>query len=119
MSASIRVELDIFSGLPNPVWVLSPAEGVLFQEKLSALPESPPKVWSNHLGYRGFLVQGADRTGERVIRVQRGTVEIDMGDRQFYYGDLERQLERWLLYTGRSVLKDELFQLIEQELSCR
>ena len=117
MSARVEVELDIFSGLPNPVWILSPGEGTLFREKLTGLPDASPRVLSTHLGYRGFLVRVSDQTGEFSLWIQNGTVEICHGDRKFYYGDRERELERWLLYTGRSVLKGELFHLVENELS--
>ncbi|WP_079149819.1 hypothetical protein [Streptomyces agglomeratus] len=57
----LEVELDIFSGMPNPRWVLSPQEERELTERVEAdtsqLSEvtSPDEVLG--LGYRGFIVR--------------------------------------------------------------
>lgn len=54
----LRVELDIFSGMPNPSWVLTEQEEkelldrIIAQPNLMQSPDSAPDV----LGYRGFTV---------------------------------------------------------------
>jgi hypothetical protein len=41
MSARVEVELDIFSGNPNPVWILPEADGVLFSKNSLCCPKRP------------------------------------------------------------------------------
>ena len=53
-----RVELDIFSGRPNPVWHLGVADSfdLLDQIKSSKTSLLSPSLAESKLGYRGFLV---------------------------------------------------------------
>lgn len=54
----LRVELDIFSGMPNPTWVLTEQEEqelldrIIAQPNLMRSPDSAPDL----LGYRGMLI---------------------------------------------------------------
>jgi hypothetical protein len=112
MPASVEVELDIFSGLPNPTWTLAGAEADQFAERLAALPRAPARPWQDKLGYRGFVVQLAQGTA----RIQAGTVHISARGTSVYAHDLHRELERWLLHTGRPHLKNEVFQAAAREL---
>ena len=57
MPARVEVELDIFSGMPNPTWVLTDAEADSFVKQLAAAPPGPATELSGNLGYRGFIVQ--------------------------------------------------------------
>jgi hypothetical protein len=76
----ISIELDVFSGRPNPSWELNPSEsGELFKQ-LSLLPEADKKraEFFDGLGYRGFVitVQEADHAGSSpdIYRVFRGNI---------------------------------------------
>lgn len=115
MSVRVEVELDIFSGNPNPTWILSPQEGVVFVQRLAALPPAPAKNLSTHLGYRGFIVQVAKGTEQSLVHIQNGTVQILVGDTNVYYSDRNRDLERWLLNSGKPSLKSDLFKIVENE----
>ena len=57
----LEVELDIFSGMPNPAWVLSKRQEKTLYELLSAEPSqiSPVPILSKQfgLGYRGLIVR--------------------------------------------------------------
>lgn len=57
----LEVELDIFSGMPNPTWVLSKRQEKTLYELLSAEPKqiSPATIVSKRLGlgYRGLTVR--------------------------------------------------------------
>ena len=57
MPAHCEVELDIFSGMPNPTWTLTNAEADNFVKQLAALPRTSARELSGNLGYRGFIVQ--------------------------------------------------------------
>lgn len=57
----LEVELDIFSGMPNPTWLLSDAQERELVERASAYPDQlSPEATDDEqfsLGYRGLLVR--------------------------------------------------------------
>jgi len=111
----LEVELDIFSGMPNPTWILTNAEADSFVKQLEALPPTSARELSGNLGYRGFIVQVTQGADRQLVRVQRGTVQISKGGTNVYAHDKDRNLERWLLNTGKPHLKSELLQIVERE----
>jgi hypothetical protein len=113
MSSMVEVELDIFSGNPNPIWILSEADGVLFLKKIAMLPKASTRELSDNLGYRGFIVKVISETEENLIRIQNGTVQLSQNDTNVYFSDQDRHLERWLLNSGKSNLKSDLFRIVE------
>src|SRR5947208_291634 len=109
-----EIELDVFSGRPNPTWNLEPSLEAELVNRLRALPPThrqapePPG-----LGYRGLLIRPSPETGPRhTIRVYRGVVKHPNGHRE----DPGRGLERWLLETGTAVLDANLVQMASKEL---
>jgi hypothetical protein len=112
----LEVELDVFSGLPNPKWVLTNAEADNFAMQLARLRRISAQSLSGNVGYRGFIVQMTNGTGTRQICIQTGTVHVSEGAKTVYARDGDHALERWLLNTGRPHLKNELFQIAEREL---
>jgi hypothetical protein len=59
----LRVELDVFSGRPNPRWTLS---GPSLADVIRHLPEGARAEAAEpaHLGYRGFVLRA---NGERAV----------------------------------------------------
>ena len=110
-----EVELDIFSGMPNPTWILTNAEADTFVKQLAALSRTSARELSGNLGYRGFIVQVTQGADTQLIRIQTGTVHVSKGATNIYTFDKNRELERWLLNTGKPHLKNELFQIVERE----
>ncbi len=103
-----EVELDAFSGRPNPRWVLTPAEATEFFSLLGRLrPDSRDARVPDQLGYRGFVVR-ADR---EEIRVFRETVFT----RQGVVADPGRALERVLLDSARAHVSEAVLRAIERE----
>ena len=115
MSARVQVELDIFSGNPNPVWILSGTDGDLFLKKLAMLPQASAKELHDNLGYRGFIVKVTNESGESLVRIQNGTVHISKNDTNVYCSDQNRHLERWLLNSGKPALRSDLFKIVERD----
>jgi len=109
---SVTVELDIFSGRPNPRWRLSQEDADLLMATVADLPEATPVLPVGHLGYRGLAVE---LDGTRLL-VQQGTVLITRGDTTTYRADPDRAVERWLLDTGRPALDPEIVALVDREL---
>lgn len=115
MSERVEIELDIFSGNPNPTWILSEAEATLFRQQLATLSEASPRELSGNLGYRGFIVQLTNGTEQRIVRVQNGIVQISQDSTDLYYSDQNRSLERWLLDSGRASLRSDLFEMVKSQ----
>jgi hypothetical protein len=61
----ITVELDIFSGNPNPEWTLTRKEESELIARVLAEPSltQPPKK-AGRLGYRGFIISASDEAKE-------------------------------------------------------
>ena len=115
MPPRCEVELDIFSGMPNPTWSLTDEEENSFVKRLAALAASCSSELSGNLGYRGFIVQRMQGVNLQLIRIQKGAVQISDGANEVYAADKNRELERWLLNTGKPHIDDELFQIAERE----
>jgi hypothetical protein len=110
----IEVELDVFSGMPNPTWTLSRADAALFAERLSALLPGALREQDNPLGYRGLVVD----TGAEVVRVHRGSARISRGGSLVVLADPGRSLERWLFSTGAGtgVVAQEVVAVVDADL---
>lgn len=116
MPARIEVELDIFSGMPNPTWTLTDTEADSFTKQLAAASPTAAAELHGNLGYRGFIVQMTRGADTQAIRVQNGTIHISQAAASVYARDEDRKLEQWLLDTARPYIKDELFQMAKREL---
>lgn len=114
--ADVEAELDIFSGMPNPTWTLLQDDADRLEQRLAALPRTSATELAGNLGYRGFIVRVKHGSGTQLVRIQAGTVRISERATTVYAADKGRELERWLLDTGRPHLKDELFEVAAREL---
>jgi hypothetical protein len=69
--SQIGVELDAFSGRPNPTWTLAPQLARTVRDALSdSRSEAPPLAVPGNLGYRGFIV----RHDGQEVRVYKGRI---------------------------------------------
>jgi len=94
---SIEVEIDLYSGRPNPRFTL-PASAE-FQRRLAALPAGMCQVREG-LGYRGLRVAGTG-IGSNEVVVSGGCVEIrDAAGGVTHRADPGRTFERWLVEAG-------------------
>jgi hypothetical protein len=114
--ARVEVELDVFSGRPNPTWVLTTGEAEAFERRLAALPRIPDCVLSAALGYRGLIARTALGAETQSIWIQSGCVRIAEGDTPIHARDDGRALERWLLGTGRPRLGEKVMGIVDPEL---
>ncbi|MEV7554661.1 hypothetical protein AB0N89_34015 [Amycolatopsis sp. NPDC089917] len=111
MADNVSVELDIFSGMPNPAWTLRNAEAAEFQRRLESLPRASDGRIANDLGYRGFVTHA----GATTAHVQRGTVRVGRDGETDFRTDSGRELERWLLQSGKPFVDPGTFALAERE----
>ncbi|MBD1845621.1 hypothetical protein H6F89_19855 [Cyanobacteria bacterium FACHB-63] len=108
----MQVELDVFSGRPNPRWELTPAEAHEFNRLLKSLPADSEGMLKEGLGYRGLIVtltesrtKGYDR-----ITISNGQVIVTEQGCSKQFADRDRKLERWLFQTGEGRLEEPLYQ---------
>jgi hypothetical protein len=85
------VELDLFSGRPNPTWALDERSAQQIQQLIDSLaPTHLPPPEAPALGYRGFRVSLEDRS----YRVWNTHVIVAAGDHR---ADPDRKVETFLL----------------------
>ena len=81
--SSTQVELDVFSGRPNPSWVLTATEADGLESRLAQLPRSSAPVPAGRLGYRGFIVHDGDAR----IAIGGGLIVVSRGEAREVYED--------------------------------
>lgn len=62
----INVELDVFSGRPNPSWVLEKEDAESVSKMLQNLPISQKSIPIGDLGYRGFILTTNEKQTFRI-----------------------------------------------------
>src|SRR5260370_38096259 len=118
----LEVELDIFSGMPNPTWVLSKRQETTLYERLNADPNqlSPLTAKGKRfgLGYRGLIV--------RRIKSDEGPWDKAMSARRVAFPDEFRighkaakkdSAANWLAKTANrqgAGLADEVQQVVSR-----
>lgn len=117
---TVRVELEIFSGRPNPTWDLSQQQGRELRERIAQLPRAQDGSFPEPLGYRGItaVLPGADGREER-IRLFDGVARVETSGATWFLNDADRQLERWLAETGAPHLEPGVYQSVLNELGAR
>lgn len=113
--SAVTVELDIFSGRPNPSWLLADEQIPALMDRLRALESAAGGSIAAPLGYRGLIVR-LDGGEPRVVTIQAGTVELQGAAGVGWARDTDRQLERWLIDQGRSTLAPEVAQVVDDSL---
>ena len=105
-NAMAAVEIDIFSGRPNPSWTVPDTD---VNRWLATLPTVPrPEPTAEALGYRGLIVQ----RGDDHIRVFNGAAIAP----RFALADPARRFEAWLLSTGEKFADPKLLEWVRQSL---
>ncbi len=112
------VELDIFSGRPNPTWRLTEGESAAFLEKLTGLNPTDEGKIRDGLGYRGLVVTSPGETvaGFESIVCSGGLVLGRRREASQRFVDENRNLERWLFRTGKGHVSEELRLELAREL---
>ena len=118
-TARATVEIDVYSGMPNPAWELTSADTASLVMQLAELAPTSRIAMSGRLGYRGFIVRLPQSTPERWIRVHGGIVQMNTDAASSYALDPQRSLERWLLDTGTPHLSEELRTMVVSDLAAR
>jgi hypothetical protein len=70
---NLEIELDVYSGKPNPKWELPPDEASSLLKTVESAPEEKAEMNLPGLGYRGFIL----RPGTKIIRVYHGLIAVE------------------------------------------
>ena len=106
MPEMVAVELDIFSGRPNPSWTVPDTDVHRWLTTLPTVQE--PESAAEDLGYRGLIVH----LGDEHIRVFNGTAIAP----RFALADPARRFEAWLLSTGERFADPKLLESVRESL---
>ena len=107
-----KIELGLYSGRPDPSWLLSARETASLGKMLAQLHQVPGTPIQGGLGYHGFTIIERNRT----LVAFRGEV-APLGDSQNYHlADERRTIERFLLQSGLVNLSASEFVFVEHEL---
>lgn len=111
------VELDIFSGRPNPSWALTEDQLRAVVDRVTSLTTVASGSLAAPLGYRGFIVYLDGGSGARtVVTVQSGVVRIEGPAGVTWARDTDRGLERLLADQGRPSLPADLAEIVDRSL---
>ena len=106
---SVTVEVDMFSGRPNPAWRMSPRQSQAAIKMLNRLPRTTAGSLNEGLGYRGTVI----RVRSSAWRIFRGRAYESKSGR--WKTDDHRKLERFAIATGKSNLDPALYRTVLEE----
>lgn len=101
----MRVELDIFSGRPNPEWELQEHEVAELESAIGRASPSRQKLDPPGLGYRGFIVHLSDP-----VRIYKGQISNERSGSQSRMADIGVKLDLWLLEIGKTHIEPAVFE---------
>lgn len=113
------VEVDLYSGRPNPRFRLEPAAAAELMRRLATLRPLPGYATPRDtLGYRGLRIEaGAAESPVTEIVVSNGVVFVrDRGGAERLLEDLHRGLERWLIEAGTANLDPGEVAMLRQDV---
>ncbi len=131
MADAVQVEVDVYSGRPNPRWTLSGDASAEVMRRLRALArEDGRAAQPDGLGYRGMLVHVNPAPPDlcATIRVAAGfaccepsSTARDSGDASRSSAsvcrrDVNRDVERWLIASGDRELDAALRETLKRAL---
>jgi hypothetical protein len=110
------VEVDLYSGRPNPAWTLTPEEVARLVERIDALAPAEEVEPPGRLGYRGLrfrLLAGGREVASGESFDGHLRFQGSAGPR--HLADPGREVEQWLLATGEGKIEPQLYESLRHE----
>lgn len=111
------VEVDLYSGRPNPSWPLTPEEVARLVERIDGLAPAADNVEPpGRLGYRGLRVRLQAR-GREIASAESFDEHLRFQDSAGprHLADPGREIERWLLETGQGKIEPQVYETLRNE----
>jgi hypothetical protein len=113
------VTLDVFSGMPNPTWHLSPAEEKELDERIQAsstFSDARPSGVVGGLGYRGFhLTRDVENAAASTrVFVHEGILDRGLGFPNYV---AQPDIETWLLKTAGRAASDNVLEHVSSRIA--
>jgi hypothetical protein len=99
----LHVEIDVYSGRPNPSFDLTTREVAELAKLLQNLPATGAGAPELHLGYRGFVITSEASIAPGLpsqVRIYAGRVIPEEGPKPRVYDDIN-SVEEWLKERAR------------------
>jgi hypothetical protein len=98
----INVELDIFSGRPNPSWELSSGEVSELLRYMAGLTPASKSAIASDLGYRGFFISNPGKIEGLPVKIHifNGVLAVNEKGSTNYYNDVN-DIENWLMERAK------------------
>lgn len=110
------VEVDLYSGRPNPSWSLTPEEVVQLVQRVDALAPADAVEPPGRLGYRGLRFR-LYAQGREIASAESfdGHLRFQDPAGPRPLADPEGELERWLLGTGQGKIESQVYETLRNE----
>jgi hypothetical protein len=114
----LTVTMKIFSGRPNPVWILPDSAANEFHDRITRIrsvariSNLKPAGALGGLGYRGFKVQAIGDPNSTYIHAGI----VDPGRHNVTYLTDDRELEKWLFATNQKNFHRDIQDHVERSL---
>ena len=110
------VEVDLYSGRPNPAWPLTPEEVAQLVERVDGLAPADAVEPPGRLGYRGLRFRLYAR-GREIASAESFDEHLRFQDfaGPRHLADPGRKLERWLLETGQGKIEPQVYETLKNE----
>lgn len=116
------VQVDLYSGRPNPQWTLTRAQEAELERRLNTMPLANSGEPTQGLGYRGVILSGqGGSTGQPLTVLISAGIVLE----RFESGverrkrDVDRALEAWIIGTGSDYLEASVRDYIMQQIGQR
>jgi hypothetical protein len=110
------VEVDLYSGRPNPSWPLTPEEVARLVERVDGLEPADEAEPPGRLGYRGLRFQ-LHAQGREIASGEsfEGHLRFQDSAGLRHLADPGGEVERWLLGTGEGKIEPQIYQILRDE----
>lgn len=110
------VEVDLYSGRPNPSWSLTPDEVSQLVERVGGLAPAAGVEPPGRLGFRGLRFRLYAK-GREIASAESfdGHLRFQDPPGPRHLADPGRELERWLLETGRGKIEPQVYETLRNE----
>ena len=113
---SLSVTLNVFSGRPNPVWVVPEGAADDLNARIAAITttsNAKPAGVMGGLGYRGFSVRRNEESD--AMYIHGGVIDPGINSPTLVAGD--RAIEQWLLSTAGDAVSAAVREHVESMLN--